>query len=183
MRILLMSLIALTLTSCAMMGSREDALKNSMSSMTKFKGEIFYKNEIYGSYKEIDFTAESYAKALTHLQESKLLPTPGITEYPTNTIQNPLLKSVVDMTKSAPTPTLTKYLEVFNKDGKKIYDLYVVMNPYSINDKTNAVEHEAWVVFANGTKNYTEKVKDADKGTLEYYYFDEKWPSILQKLI
>lgn len=183
MKKLLALILTLTLTSCAMLGSREDAMKNSANSMTQFKGEIFHKNDVFGTYKEVAITADLYPKNFAELKEKNLLPTPGITEFPNAQLKNPLLNTALDSMKAVPTPIVTKQLVISDKNGKKLYDLFLVLNPYSINEKNNAVEHEAWVIFTNGAKQYTEKVKDADKGTLEYYYFDEKWPKILQNLI
>jgi hypothetical protein len=56
------------------------------------------------------------------------------------------------------------------------------MVPASVNEN-NQIQNEGWLVVLdkNNGKTSLTKVKEDTSKALEYYYFDEKWPTIAEK--
>lgn len=182
MKSITIAIMAMILSSCSMLGSREGALKDSMTHMTEYKGEIFLKGKMIGKSQENSMDVNVFNETVTLLKSKSLWVEPKLAEFPEIVMKNSMMGSAMNAMKSKPMTSISKYITVNDTQGNLLLKVYLLMVPASVNEN-NQVQNEGWLVVLdkNNGKTSLTKVKEDTSKALEYYYFDVKWPTIAEK--
>ena len=87
------SIIIMTIlfSSCSMLGSKEASMKESMTHMTEYKGEVFLKGKVIGKSQENSMDANSFNETVALLKSKSLWVEPTLTEFPEIEMKNSLM--------------------------------------------------------------------------------------------
>lgn len=195
MKCLLVLSLTLMLFGCA---TREKAISESMNKMTAFKGELYKQGKKWGTYEELNGlegqvgapdispAAQKMANSLKALGVWK---NPELTELPKLAPSvNPLLNATLDNMKRNPVTEFENTILVKNGDGKLKFKIYLLSTPVDTVRDTSGneqVRNEKWLVIHDLSKKSAtvEMIRTRDNGSLKGYWFDDCWPTILEKNI
>ena len=192
----------LVVLSCTLMlfgcATREKAISESMNKMTAFKGELYKQGKKWGTYEELNGlegqvgapdispAAQKMANSLKALGVWK---NPELTELPkTSAFKNELLNATLDNMKRNPVTEFENTILVKNSDGKLKYKIYLLSTPVDTVKDTSGnelIRNEKWLVIHDLSKKSAtiEMIRTRDNGALKGYWFDDRWPTILEKNI